>query len=116
MNIKYVAKLDREHLIHLNVYALTLNSRQVPILSNKMTQENVANSKKMKHLFLLFLKQFEVDEYKFLMSFLQLVIDKYNMNPSTLFGKSHSNHITVTYLFKLMHKLLKRISHQSGRH
>lgn len=51
-----------------------------------MTQDKVVNLKRMKHLFLLFLKQFEVDEYKLLMQFLQLIINKYNSNPSTLFG------------------------------
>lgn len=51
-----------------------------------MTQDKVVNLKRMKHLFLLFLKQFEVDEYKLLMQFLQLIINKYKLNPSTLFG------------------------------
>lgn len=40
----------------------------------------------MKHLFLIFLKQFEVNEYKSLIQFLQLIIEKYNLNPSKLYG------------------------------
>lgn len=52
-----------------------------------MTQETVVDLKRMKHLFLLFLKQFEVNEYKLLMRFLQLIINKYNSSPSTLYGK-----------------------------
>jgi hypothetical protein len=51
-----------------------------------MTNQQPANPKRMKHLFLIFLKQFQVNEYKLLMQFLQLIIDKYNLNPSKLFG------------------------------
>jgi hypothetical protein len=45
------------------------------------------NLLKMKNMFLMFLKQFDVNEYKYLMQFLQLIITKYNVNPSQLFGK-----------------------------
>lgn len=46
-----------------------------------MTQnKEVLNLKRIKHLFRIFLKQFEVDEYKLLMQFLQLSINKYNSN------------------------------------
>lgn len=54
-----------------------------------MSQQQINKNtkfKRMKHLFLIFLKQFEVDEYKLLIQFLQLIIDKYNVNPSKLFG------------------------------
>ncbi len=51
-----------------------------------MTREKVTNLKRIKNLFLEFLKQFQVEEYKLLMQFLQLLIDKYNSNPATLFG------------------------------
>jgi len=43
-----------------------------------MTREKVTNLKRIKNLFLEFLKQFQVEEYKLLMQFLQLLIDKYN--------------------------------------
>ena len=49
-------------------------------------QQPTANTKRMKNLFLIFLKQFQVNEYKLLMQFLQLIIEKYNSNPSKLFG------------------------------
>lgn len=49
-------------------------------------QTKPANFKRMKQLFLIFLKQFEMDEYKLLIQFLQLIINKYNLNPSKLFG------------------------------
>ncbi len=42
--------------------------------------------KRMKQLFLVFLKQFEVDDYKLLIHFLHLIINKYNTNPTKLFG------------------------------
>ena len=45
------------------------------------------NLLKMKNMFLMFLKQFDVNEYKYLMQFLQLIITKYNVNPSQLFSK-----------------------------
>ena len=45
------------------------------------------NLLKMKSMFLIFLKQFDVNEYKHLMQFLQLIITKYNVNPSQLFSK-----------------------------
>jgi hypothetical protein len=45
------------------------------------------NLSKMKKMFLMFLKQFDVNEYKHLMQFLQLIITKYNVNPSQLFSK-----------------------------
>jgi len=45
------------------------------------------NLLKMKNMFLMFLKQFDVNEYKYLMQFLQLIITKYNVNPSQLFGE-----------------------------
>jgi len=57
--------------------------------SNKMSQSNsnqTVKFKRMKQLFLLFLKQFEVDDYKLLIRFLQLIINNYNLNPSKLFG------------------------------
>lgn len=59
-----------------------VNSNQ----SNKMNQLEAFNFKRMKHLFLIFLKQFEVNEYKILIKFLQLIVDKYNLNPSKLFS------------------------------
>jgi hypothetical protein len=42
--------------------------------------------KRMKQLFLVFLKQFEVDDYKLLIRFLHLIINNYNTNPTKLFG------------------------------
>ncbi len=63
---------------------LTMNNN-----NNKNQQQQsqqINSSKRMKHLFLIFLKQFQVDEYKQLIKFLQITIDKYNLNPSKLFG------------------------------
>jgi len=51
-------------------------------------QLNEATQKKMKHMFLIFLKQFQVNEYRYLMIFLQSVINKYNVSPSKLFSKN----------------------------
>ena len=58
-----------------------------------MTQEKMASLKRIKHLFHVFLKQFQVDEYKLLLQFLQLLIDKYNSNPAALFGIKMSQKI-----------------------
>ena len=43
--------------------------------------KEVFNLKRIKYLFRMFLKQFEVDEYKLLMQYLQLSINKYNQYP-----------------------------------
>lgn len=58
----------------------------MPSLTMSQQQTKPANFKRMKQLFLIFLKQFEMDEYKLLIQFLQLIINKYNLNPSKLFG------------------------------
>lgn len=55
-------------------------------LQQQQQSQQINSSKRMKHLFLIFLKQFQVDEYKQLINFLQITIDKYNLNPSKLFG------------------------------
>ena len=52
--------------------------------NNKMTQNY--KFKRMKQLFLVFLKQFNVDDYKLLIHFLHLIINNYNSNPTKLFG------------------------------
>ena len=60
-----------------------------------MTQsKEVFNLKRMKYLFGIFLKQFQVDEYKLLMQYLQLTINRYNSNSlNEILGKKHYNHI-----------------------
>lgn len=46
-----------------------------------MTQsKEVSNLKRIKYLFRIFLKQFHVDEYKLLMQYLQLSINRFNSN------------------------------------
>ena len=57
------------------------------------SEKKVVDLKRMKNLFLVFLKQFEVDEYKLLMQFLQLIISKYNSKPSNLFGEYFYAHL-----------------------
>lgn len=57
-----------------------------------MTQnKDVLTLKRIKHLFRIFLKQFEVDEYKLLMQFLQLSINKYNADQFIYEAKSNKN-------------------------
>jgi len=55
-------------------------------MSQSPNSNQTVKFKRMKQLFLLFLKQFEVDDYKLLIRFLQLIIKNYNLNPSKLFG------------------------------
>ncbi len=44
------------------------------------------NLKKIKRLFAEFMSQFEDDDIKVLMSFLDFLVDEYNQNPANLLG------------------------------
>lgn len=64
-----------------------------------MTQsKKVVNLKRIKYLFRIFLKQFHVDEYKLLMQYLQLSINRYNSNSLVdVLGKNQPEHKSSNY-------------------
>lgn len=56
---------------------------------------NKYNIKRIKGLLLVFLKQFDIDEFRFLIKYLKNLLDRYHTNPIEIFSNYFKNYSLI---------------------
>ena len=63
--------------------------KETPTESREVTAFKKSTVKRIKHLFLIFLRQFDVSEFEIMVKFLRVLLSKYKKDPLKIFGKKY---------------------------
>jgi hypothetical protein len=67
----------------LNSSAQVVNNGQITTIPNSFKTSTL---RRIKRLFLIYLKQFDIEEFKLMIKFLRFILNKYKLEPLKLFG------------------------------
>lgn len=80
------SRVEKSNDVSLNDSSLKENEDDVNINMNSR-QFKKLQIKRIKHLFLIFLRKFDIDEYHMLLKFLKYIVKKYSNNSDELIGR-----------------------------